>query len=287
MLENKNEKSITESTTKDLSPKKNDIYYIASGFFNDQQINTVDKIEESLTSLNLKHFSPRQESVPFFKEKDNEIKSMMTNLIFNNNMDSIDSCNKFVVNLQDEDIGTLFEFGYIASRYYGNDYKRGISRNIKVMNDNKGLLLKIMSCPNEDLINYLLPQGHDYKWISDKLKDLKLVNDLRTNKQLAVLCLDDRNPVNMFLMGYYYGRQIPIMTYTHHEYGTNVMMVHSTNHTEDLNKFNKKLTNLNKELNDISYNELDYSKFKLSEAKNYQLINSLLINEQDWNKQID
>lgn len=258
-------------------PEKRDAYYIASGFFTDQQRETVDKIEDSLEGLNIKFFSPRSESIPFFKETNSEYKSMMTKLIFNNNLDSIKSCNKFIINLQDEDQGTLFEYGYVV----GNNWTQRnlasyMSRNIKIMHDATGLEAEIMKSFKGGFIDPMfVTKGKDYFFVLNKLRSLPELTKAVASNDLAILSIDDRNPINMFLTGYFYARGIPVITYSRQGYGSNVMLVHSTYHCE-------------------TEEELDTLLFELSQETHTEegadtgtYLSKLRLNKQTWNKNID
>lgn len=258
-------------------PEKRDAYYIASGFFNAHQIETVDKIEKSLTGLNIKFFSPRSESIEFFKESNSEYKSMMTKLIFNNNLDSIVSCNKFIVNLQDEDQGTLFEYGYIVGKNWTQrNLASFMSRNIKVMHDSTGLELDVMkSFKTENVDSNFISRGKDFTFAYDKLKAYLELKKAVDSRDLIILSIDDRNPINMFLTGYFYARGIPVITYSRKGYGSNVMLVHSTYHCET----ELELEDLLQELSKENYTEIG--------ADQGTYLSKLRLNKQTWNKTID
>jgi nucleoside 2-deoxyribosyltransferase len=260
-----------------LTPKKSDSYYIASGFFNPQQIATVDSIENSLRGLNQKYFSPRDESIAFFKESNPELKSMMTKLIFNNNLDSMKSCNKYIVNLQDEDQGTLFEYGYIVGQMNGcNDLASCMSKDIKVMNDASGLEMKVMShIYGHNLNTELLTQGKDFKLVNEKLNSQFINVGTAFNKgSIGIFSIDDRDPINMFMIGFYFANDIPVVTYSLKGYGSNVMLVHSTYHCESEDELDELLINLNKQ-------EVD------EEPEDFTIYPKLFLNKQTWNKVID
>lgn len=267
---------------------KKDTYYIASGFFNPEQIETVDKIEDSLKGLNLNYFSPRSESIAFFKEKNPEYKSMMTKLIFNNNLDCINSCNKFIVNLQNNDQGTLFEYGYIASKNEsGMDNPYYNSSSTKVMNDKLGLERLVLKC-GDNLLKGLVNRGKDSEYISHLLESFPIIDFYRNRGELAILCIDDRDPINLFLIGYCYGNMIPVITYSHEGHGSNVMLVHSSTHAETIVDLNKLLKNIELELEEcVSYNNLD----TLDELSILNIgrkgLSSIYLNDQEWNKNID
>jgi nucleoside 2-deoxyribosyltransferase len=269
-------------------PKKSDSYYIASGFFNPNQVKTVDAIEASLKGLNQKFFSPRSESIAFFKESDPQIKSMMTKLIFNNNLDCMKSSNKFIVNLQDEDQGTLFEYGYIVGcMQRTNNLAYEMSKNIKVMNDLTNLEYLIFSnvTETEEINKGFISEGKDYDFVSNLLSNYERVRKLFMNKGLAILSIDDRNPINMFLVGLFYSEGIPVVTYSRKGYGSNVMLVHSTYHCETEDELKSLIEELEKDIiiGEGSDSLPDFLRVNTSKS----VINRLFTNKQTWNKVID
>lgn len=283
-----------ESKVKKSKISKNDSYYIASGFFNKDQVATVDAVENSLIGLNLNYFSPRSESIPFFSEKNSEFKSMMTKLIFNNNLDRIDACNKFIINLENNDQGTLFEYGYIAGKFLGkNMFTYEFSRSVKIMNDAINLESKVLKSGSK-MLTELLPQGKDYDFISDLLTNYPLLKLYREKSQVAILCIDDRDPINLFLIGLCYSSKIPVITYSHEGHGSNVMLVHSSTHAETVKDLNILLDSLESDLlsslnnykGSVSDDEEVLSDYYLTQAALVGL-SSIYLNKQEWNKTID
>lgn len=265
-----------------LTPSKSDAYYIASGFFNDKQVATVDKIEASLDGLNIRYFSPRNESIPFFKETDPEIKSMMTKLIFNNNLDCMNACNKYIVNLQDEDQGTIFEYGYIVGSNY-NSYPRASinSKEIKVLNDATGLEAKVNKLFSYEFNEYdIVPeefrkQGKDYDFVMDLISKSCNLKSAVNQSRLGIFTIDDRDPVNLFLMGLFFALGLPIITYSKLKYGSNVMLVHSTYHCETEEELVSLLEHLDSEV------------YTWERSMEGTYLTELYLNKQTWNKTID
>lgn len=268
---------------------KQDAYYIASGFFNDEQIADVDKIEESLKGLNIRHFSPRQESIAFFKEQNEEYKSMMTKLIFNNNLDCMNSCNKFIVNLRGEDQGTVFEYGYIAGQYDGlPNVAATLSASVKVMNDATGLEAKVLSATEG--FGELKKFGKDYDYVQTLINSEKAdyIKALYENNKLGIFCIDDRDPINIFLIGVYYRLRLPIITYSHKGYGTNVMLVHSTTHFDKVIEMEETLETMNTELYNLDgASVFNKSESNLSLETTNKVLSKLFLNKQRWDVNID
>jgi hypothetical protein len=248
----------------------------------------VDAIEASLKGLNQKFFSPRSESIAFFKESDPQIKSMMTKLIFNNNLDCMKSSNKFIVNLQDEDQGTLFEYGYIVGcMQKTSNLAYEMSKNIKVMNDATNLESLIFSNVKdmEEINKDFISKGKDYEFVISLLGNYERVRDLFLNKGVAILSIDDRNPINMFLVGLFYSEGIPVVTYSRKGYGSNVMLVHSTYHCETEDELKSLIEELEE---DIIKEESNNSLPSFLRVNNYKsVLNRLFTNKQTWNKVID
>lgn len=289
------------SEVKSTKIEKRDSYYIASGFFNPSQSSTVTSIEESMEGLGLKFFSPRRESIPFFSEKNLENKSMMTKLIFNNNLDCIDTCNKYIINLEDNDQGTLFEYGYIAEQFQSDvGFSYACSRAVKVMNDTLGLESLVLQ-NGDDLILNLVPKGKDNAFVDNLMEDFPGVKSYRKLGKIAILCIDDRDPINLFLIGACYKRGIPVVTYSHEGHGSNVMLVHSSTHAETITDLGKILSVLEKDLiNGYSRYTKELEEEEKLEIAAFEDLNdyevdhvgqygfsSIYLNKQDWKKNID
>ena len=81
--------------------------YLAGPFFNEEQIERIDYIEDLLDRLGFDIFSPRQAS----RIKPNCTKEDMIKT-FNGNIDNIDKSDFVLAILDGNDSGTLFECGY-------------------------------------------------------------------------------------------------------------------------------------------------------------------------------
>lgn len=95
--------------------------YIASGFFNPEQLEVVSNIEEILEEAEIEYYSPRKCGVNImvsdkFSNKDIEF-NFKRSICNANNISIMDKVDLGIVNLcGKEDIGTLFEYGYML--YY-------------------------------------------------------------------------------------------------------------------------------------------------------------------------
>lgn len=85
--------------------------YIASPFFNEEQIERVKKIENILKENNLEYFSPRCESIQGAHET-----SIGRKAIFSNDEKAMRQCDFAIVVTNDKDMGTIFEAGYLFAK---------------------------------------------------------------------------------------------------------------------------------------------------------------------------
>jgi len=84
--------------------------YIASPFFDDEQLELVKLIENMLTVNKIDFFSPRSEGIlndMSIEEKEKSLKK-----IFQSNVDNIDNCTMVIAVIDDWDTGTVWELGY-------------------------------------------------------------------------------------------------------------------------------------------------------------------------------
>lgn len=84
--------------------------YIASPFFNDEQLKRVEMMEDRLRLNHIDFFSPRLEQA---HTEDGHFNGPA---IFKNNVDSINSCTTLVAIIDDKDTGTAFEIGYALAQ---------------------------------------------------------------------------------------------------------------------------------------------------------------------------
>ena len=88
-----------------MTKKKYD-YYIASGFFTDQQIEEIEYIKAELDKRGLTYFSPKDNcvcgNIALKEERQN---------VFKQNEDGIRASKRMIVNTNNKDMGTLFESG--------------------------------------------------------------------------------------------------------------------------------------------------------------------------------
>jgi len=87
--------------------------YIASPFFNDEQLDLVKSIERSLDSSMTEYFSPRSFGV--IKDMTPREKWLRMEEIYDSNISNILSCDTMIAVVDWPDTGTMFELGFAAA----------------------------------------------------------------------------------------------------------------------------------------------------------------------------
>lgn len=87
--------------------------YIASPFFNKEQLHFVRRIEDTLDAFERDFFSPRIEGV--IKDMTADEKKTRMKEIFDSNIQHILDSDIIVAVIDDRDPGTMFEIGYAAA----------------------------------------------------------------------------------------------------------------------------------------------------------------------------
>lgn len=83
--------------------------YLAGPFFNDTQLNVVEKIKKILDSLGIKYYSPKDE-LRFRKEDPPE----KAKECFDSNLKAMTDSDFMIAIIDDFDPGTIFEMGYFC-----------------------------------------------------------------------------------------------------------------------------------------------------------------------------
>ena len=89
--------------------------YLASPFFNPDQIDTISKVEKMIEECGFEGFSPRLHGGVFNKDAPEEERERQARSIFVGNEEAMSSADFAVLNLDDKDTGTAWEFGF----FYG------------------------------------------------------------------------------------------------------------------------------------------------------------------------
>jgi len=85
--------------------------YIASPFFNEQELSLVKNIESELSNADIQFFSPRLEG-GIIKNMTKEEKEKSIKSIYQMNVDGIDESDAVIAVIDNFDAGTMFEIGY-------------------------------------------------------------------------------------------------------------------------------------------------------------------------------
>ena len=99
--------------------------YVASAFFNDEQICEIENIKKILVDLGIEFFSPKD----YFVVKPNAEQAEREK-IFRKNLEEIESSDFVIVNTNNRDSGSIFEAGFschakIPIIYFNNQKLKG------------------------------------------------------------------------------------------------------------------------------------------------------------------
>lgn len=87
--------------------------YIASPFFNEEELNFVKQIESTMDSIGMTYYSPRKDVILQDVPKEERLK--MTKQVYDNNVNNIEECDVMIAVIDNRDVGTMFEMGYAAA----------------------------------------------------------------------------------------------------------------------------------------------------------------------------
>lgn len=90
--------------------------YTAGPLFTPDQIDTCEKVEAMLSEYEFSFFSPRLNGGVFNKEASKEEREKQARAIFVGNENAMSDADFAVVNLDDKDTGTAWEFGYFYAK---------------------------------------------------------------------------------------------------------------------------------------------------------------------------
>ena len=88
--------------------------YIASPFFNKEQVSFVESIEKALNAASIAHYSPRSEGILLNQTEEEKQKNKRH--IYKININMISACSKVLAVIDDRDIGTIWEMGYATGK---------------------------------------------------------------------------------------------------------------------------------------------------------------------------
>ena len=121
----------------------NHYVYLASPFFSESQLNTVKLIENSLDQAGINYFSPRSEGILIDMEPKAREKAFTK--IYESNIDHMNQASILIANIDDRDLGTTFELGYMYGlgkpifSFSNNDYQINIMLRNSVLCHNTNI----------------------------------------------------------------------------------------------------------------------------------------------------
>lgn len=84
--------------------------YVAGPFFNDDQVKSMERLEDVLKKAHVKMFRPRFDAGQIKNMKNATNQDLKD--VFNEDIHGIDDCDFIIANLTYKDTGTAFELGY-------------------------------------------------------------------------------------------------------------------------------------------------------------------------------
>lgn len=241
------QKMLTQSMIDANNPKSKT--YIASGFFNEVEMNQVLELESTFDGLGTPFYSPRN-YVTDLKTQNSALRSLRIKEILRRNIEELESCNRIVVNMQNQhkDIGTCWELGYaiglvalgkqeidieiltssdIEDAHFKNivtNLKSAISGAVDKVETKDTLLISCKNCINFETAKSLNNWNFDNKEIAS---DLSNSGEFVTSKNLMFLV--DNHPYQIYiLMGALYAMSRSYMTASFCGFGSNVMIAASS-----------------------------------------------------------
>lgn len=242
-----------------LGQSLKDPIYLASGFFTDQQRETLTEFETLLGKQGKNFYSPRNHSVNFADSKN---KAAVIEEIFNSNVENIDestSAHFFLdtSNRGQYDIGTVWELGYAVGSYMlagknltklklhlANDGTEWVFEQIKENLEKISFELAVPAVDQLDKSASMLICKDNAVGVADTIETLgynmsfynvnslladyaKLAKAIKSSKSPVVLI--DNNPYqSIALMGMLYAHGIAYRTASIKGYGSNVMIAASS-----------------------------------------------------------
>lgn len=129
------------------------MFYIASGWFNQQQAKDLEDIKCILDGFEIKYFSPKDEVIcppnANYKQR---------NSVFLGNIHAIDDSKYVIVNTRDKDMGTIFEAGYAYAKNKKIIYVAfGLQGQFNLMLAQSGVCV----CTTHEQLMYAVQKCHD------------------------------------------------------------------------------------------------------------------------------
>jgi len=190
--------------------------YIASPFFNDDDLKRIKEVEYTLDEVKSTYYSPKDSGIILNKNLSADMKKIQGRRILDSNVDAMKDCNKMICLLHRKDSGTLFELGWWVAQYIDpvSSYLSSKEKQLKGLNSSLLIL---------DPIEELLNDYHNFLKLVE-LKDevahfsvqiLTNYDDLVIDcNKIYVLNVDNKPGISYILRGFLYYHDIPFYTYS-------------------------------------------------------------------------
>lgn len=234
--------------------------YLASGWFTQRTREILDKVEALLTiHPRVDLYSPRRDGIMLPPNQKHD--TALRESIFKENISHITSSDLVVANIDSSDSyndpGTIYEVGYamannipvigfalspenISERFKGildgfecvlfdystldaylNTYSKSAKSTPKVL---------LVGSGNEvvdgKIASYVSESGSSVRWVyEDHSQVYANIDDIFKDVQYMIAVVDDRKTIVSWMIGQAYARGIPVITYSNHNYGINVMLL--------------------------------------------------------------
>lgn len=234
-----------------MSKKKR--IYLASPFFNDEQVRQVRDLESIIENSGCECYSPSRDGIKLEINKSTYEDRENT---FKDNVKNIENADIIVANITDLDTGTQWEIGYakrINKKVILVSYDEDLSNNAISSEDLSVILLDefkiLVLSPDYHISNLVRDELMNRDDITDKLlsnstsylstdKNVKItvssdypkIYDTKSylNYDLVICDIDNRNAIISRIIGSLYDPDdIKVATFTTHDYGVNIMLLHS------------------------------------------------------------
>ena len=237
--------------------------YCAAGWFTPRTKEILDKLEYLLSNeecVNL--YSPRRDGVMLTPNQKHDTSIRET--VFKDNIHHIIESDLLVANIDSADAyndpGTMYEIGYamahhipvigftlsegipnIDKRFQGIKY--GFTNIITSYDelheyikeyitqyDKKESKVLFVGAGDKDvdskLATYIMDNGFNLRWINDTHDEIySRIDEIFDNIEYMIAVVDDRKTLVSWMIGQAYARGIPVITYSDHNYGINVMLL--------------------------------------------------------------
>lgn len=94
-------------------------------------------------------------------------------------------------------------------------------RNMKILfvgNDDKEV--------DEKIVSYILDSNFGIRWVDGSHEDVSTrIEEIFSDIDFMIAVIDDRKTLMSWMIGQAYSRKIPVVTYSNHNYGINVMLL--------------------------------------------------------------